>query len=470
MTHTTNTPRTSRPRDAGSVLLIVLVVVVVLALVIVGIAKYTTATLEYGQVSEQRADRFAAAQAAMDDAVERLEIKRSACATGAGVVTEPFPVVINNAPAAVTCQSVGGSAGDADGWALVITGVGNPDDDLIVQSGGGTDKYIGGPVWMERPTSMDVKVPLQIESGDLWYPGGCVPSEMTNLSASLDNDLSFSPGNGTWCTTGSWSSMFRAPATSVPGPGSLSPDNGLPGTLDPNGCTVFRPGRYTVAPILGEHNYFRSGNYYFHNIGVVVVKQQTVHFGNMDGLEGFPSIESAPCDAVRGSDSQSGATVYVGGTTRFEVQAQGALEFSRRDQIGSSKTDKVSLHVIDAGLGNQPSWDDPVVRTDSGNNKQLAFQGLVWAPNAGLQFGEVTNDTTAVLRGGAILAHLDAGASASASGFLIEMPTATSSRMLQLTATASNDGTTSIRTVFDWRPSTGEAAMKTWRVCDPATC
>jgi hypothetical protein len=162
--------------------------------------------------------------------------------------------------------------------------------------------------------------------------------------------------------------------------------------------------------------------------------------------------------------------VYVGGSTRFVIQTQGALELSRRNQIGSSKTDMVSLHVIDPGLGNQPTWDDPVVKTESGNNKQLAIQGLVWAPNAGLQFNEVTNDTSAVLRGGAVLAHLDAGASASATGFLIELPTATTSRMLELTATATSGGSTSIRAVLDWRPSTGETAMKTWRVCEPVTC
>jgi Tfp pilus assembly protein PilV len=468
MSHHSNADPTLRRRDVGAVLLIVLVVIVALGLAVLAIAKYTTATLAYGQVSEQRADRFAAAQAAMDDALERLEIKRSACATGAGVVTEPFPVVINNAPAEVTCRSVGGTAGDVDGWALVLTGIGDPDYDLIVQSGGGDDKYIGGPVWMERPTSMNLLAPIQIEGGDLWYPGGCVPSGMTDLSASLDNDLLFSPGNGTWCTSGLWSSMFRAPAT--PTLNALSPDNGGPGTLDANGCTVFRPGRYTTAPILGEHNYFQSGNYYFRNVGTIVIKQRTVHFGNMEGLEGFPSIEAAPCDQARGSDSVNGATVYVGGNTRFQIEAQGALEFSSRAQIGSAKTDKVSLHVLDPGLGGQPTWDDPVVRTDSGNNKQLAIQGLVWAPNAGLQFGEVTNDTSAVLRGGAVLAHLDAGASASATGFLIEIPAATSSRMLELTSTATNDGTTSIRAVLDWRPSTGEAAMKSWRVCDTSAC
>ena len=172
----------------------------------------------------------------------------------------------------------------------------------------------------------------------------------------------------------------------------------------------------------------------------------------------------------RGADSPSGATVYVGGDTRFDIETDGGLEFSWRRQIGSSKTDMVSLHVIDPGLGNQPTWNDPIVETKSGNNKQLAIQGLVWAPSAGLQFGEVTNDTSAVLRGGAVLAHLDAGASASATGFLIETPAATSSRLLELTSTATNQGTTSIRAVLDWRVTTGETALKSWRVCDASTC
>jgi hypothetical protein len=442
----------------------------VLGLVVVAIATYTTTTLRYGQVSEQRADRFAAAQAAMDDAIERLEIKRSACATGAGVagVSEPFPVVINNAPAMVTCQSIGGTAGDVEGWAVVLTGVGNPDDDLVVQSGAGVDKYIGGPVWMEDPTSMNLLAPIQIDGGDLWYPGGCSPSEMTDLSASLDSDLSFSAGNGTWCTTGTWSSMFRAPSTSVPS--ILSLDNGGPGNTDVHGCTVFRPGRYDAPPILGDSNYFKSGNYYFHNVGAIAIKQKAVLFGNMEGVEGFPSIENPACNAARGADSPSGATVYVGGSTRFVVEAQGALEFSRRRQIGSSKTDIVSLHVLDPGVGGQPTWSDPVLRTQPGNGKQLAIQGLVWAPAAGLQLGEVTNDTSAVLRGGAVLAHLDAGASASATGFLIETPAATSSRLLELTSTATNDGSTSIRAVLDWRVTTGETALKSWRVCESATC
>ncbi len=311
--------------------------------------------------------------------------------------------------------------------------------------------------------------PIQIDGGDLWYPGGCVPSAMTNLSASLDNDLLFSAGNGTWCTTGSWSSHVSCSGDIRCRQPHRSTTAGQ-GTLDTYGCTVFRPGRYNTAPILGDNNYFRSGNYYFHDVGTIVVKQSTVHFGNMEGVEGFPSIENATMQRRGGADSPSGATVYVGGDTRFDIEAQGGLEFSWRRQIGSSKTDMVSLHVIDPGLGNQPTWDDPIVETKSGNNKQLAIQGLVWAPSAGLQFGEVTNDTSAVLRGGAVLAHLDAGASASATGFLIETPAATSSRTLELTSTATNQGTTSIRAVLDWRVTTGETALKSWRVCDASTC
>lgn len=457
-------------RDRGAVLPMVLVVSIVMALVITALATYTTTTLRYGRVSEDRADRFASAQAALDNAIERLAIKRSLCGTALGVggVTEDFPEVINEAAADVTCRSVGGTAGDTEGWAVVLTGIGGPDYELVIQSGAGIDKYISGRIWMEEPTDMRLLSPLVIEDGDLWYPGGCDPYELTNLSASLDSQLSFAAGHGTMCTTGSWSSAFRAPATSTPS--GLSPTNGATITPDAYGCTVFEPGRYTSPPVLGDFNYFKSGNYYFRNVGVITVKQKRVLFGNMTGVEGFPSIENAPCNFARGNDNTSGATVYVGGNTRFRIEAQGSLEFSRRAQIGSQKTDYVSLHVLNPGLGGQPSWSDPVLFTQSGGGKELAVQGLIWAPAAGLQFGEVTNDTTAALRGGAVLAKLDAGASASSTGFLIEVPTTETQRQLELTATATKAGATSIRAVLDWRVTNGETALQTWRVCEVPGC
>lgn len=460
--------RRADARDEGAVLIIVLVVIVVMGLIIFALADYTVSALRYGQVSEQRADRFAAAQAAMDNAIERLDIKRSTCSTGGGEEIIAFPESVNSTTAEVRCSSIGGTAGDTDGWALVITGIGSPDDDLVVQSGGGTTKYIGGRVWMQNPLNTDVKVNTVIEGGDLWYPGGCNPAERTNLEASLDSRLDLEPGYGTMCSSASWSTLFRQPGTSVPAAASTT--NGVPVAADAHGCTVFEPGLYTSLPALGANNYFKSGNYYFRNVGQFAVKNQKVLFGNISGVEGFPSIENPACDHARGLDSTSGATVYVGGDTRFQVQAGGAIEFSYRTQISASRRDRVSVHVINPGLGPQPTWSDPVISTQAGNGKELAIQGLVWAPNAGLQFGEVTNDTTAAIRGGAVVAKLDAGASASATGFLVEVSEAPASRMLQLTSTATNSSKLSIRVVLDWRPTNGDTALKSWRVCEIAGC
>ncbi len=455
-------------RDDGLILPLVLVVGIVLGIVVLALATYTMTTLRYGRVTEYRADRFASAQGAMDNSTERLEIGQLAlCGTGGGTVVDPFPEVINDAPATVTCRTIGGASGDTDGWAVVITGIGNPggpnDDDFVVQSGGGADKFIGGRVWLEEVNSLDIKVNTTIENGDLFYPDGCDPQEFTGLT--LDSRLFFTPGNGTICTDTTWANEFRVPATSVPV--GVSPSNLATITPDAYGCTVFEPGRYNDAPILGANNYFKSGNYYFRNVGTISVKSKTLLFGNMPGVPGFPSINNAPCDFARGNDNTSGATVYVGGNTRFDIEAAGAIEFSRRAQVGGSKTDRVSLHVIDAGLGNQPTWSDPVVETKPGTNKQLAAQGLVWAPRSGLVFGEVTNDTTAALRGGAVVARLDAGASASATGFLIEVPTSDTQRLLELTAEATKEGgTTQIRTVLDWRPTSNETALRSWRTCE----
>jgi hypothetical protein len=235
------------------VLLVVFVIVVVLGLVVAGLATYATSTLMYGQTSEQRADRFAAAQGAMDNALERLEIKRSLCGTnlGVGSITEPFPATINGATATVTCRSLGGSSGDVDGWALVLTGIGNSGADLATQGAASTQKVIGGPVWMERPTSLDLKSQVLVK-GDLWYPQSCTPNQFTGLD--LHARLSYTPGNGTMCTSGSWTSTFRAPTTNVPT--TVSSTNNVTVAPDAYGCTVFEPGRYTAVPMLGSNNYF----------------------------------------------------------------------------------------------------------------------------------------------------------------------------------------------------------------------
>jgi Tfp pilus assembly protein PilX len=97
--------------DRGSVLIIVFLIVVVLGAVIVAVASSAPATLRYGRVVESRSDRLAAAQAATDDAIEQLELKRafSLCATDAGTgagTTHQFPETIQPSTSRVALSTV----------------------------------------------------------------------------------------------------------------------------------------------------------------------------------------------------------------------------------------------------------------------------------------------------------------------------------------------------------------------------
>src|SRR3954447_13145995 len=137
-------------QDEGAILIIVLVIAVILSVTVMAVANYAGATLRYGRVSENRTHRVAAAQAAMDDAIERLELKRSLCSALTGTAPQPinaqFPVV-NGATASVTCQVVSGQLPPSDGWAIVITGEGAGATGATLKTEAGGTPSIEGPVY-----------------------------------------------------------------------------------------------------------------------------------------------------------------------------------------------------------------------------------------------------------------------------------------------------------------------------------
>ena len=75
--------------DRGSVLPLVLVVAVVLSVVVVALAKYVTADLEYSRVAEARAERQASATSAITYGVERVRLGQTLCAAPAGRRARP---------------------------------------------------------------------------------------------------------------------------------------------------------------------------------------------------------------------------------------------------------------------------------------------------------------------------------------------------------------------------------------------
>jgi len=465
---------THRRADRGAILPITLIVVVVLGAIVLAMANYASATLSYGQVSEARANRLAAAQAAMDDAIERLELKRSLCSTTAGAAAQPinldFPA-INGAQALVTCQIIGGEVPPADGWAIVVTGEGLTGPGLQTNAGG--RPKIEGPVYVFNHNTVSLSKKTTMVKGDLWHEddacsggsptGGDVAFKRSNVAIS---NLVFDPTTrGTYCTNRSWKELFAvAPPTSHVSAIPLA----LPPVEDgPAGgkCKLFYPGRYTTAPVLADNNYFRSGDYVFDNVGVLRVKGQHVTFGNIPASDDFayPLLEendtATTCLGERQADpNKTGATVYLGGNSRILAEANAGFEVSRRQQ-GQYWVSLQALDSVPKGT--------LLIESDPGGTKDIALNGLVYAPYSHVSFGTVSAKKDAAIRGGAVVASFEGTISQAGDGFLIKVPTSDQSIKVLLESTATDSrSSTSVSVIADWRPTTGALAVNSWRVAN----
>ena len=122
----------------------------------------------------------------------------------------------------------------------------------------------------------------------------------------------------------------------------------------------------------------------------------------------------------------------------------------------------VAVHALATSNRNAESTR-PIISTGTGNNKEFASQGLVWAPKGRIELGNITNSSVVQLHGGAVVAKFHIGANASINGYVIEVPSSPVSQMLMLTSTATKSGTTSIRAIVEYR-APSEVAVKSWRI------
>lgn len=471
--------------DTGSILPIVFVIVVVLGAVVAAVATYATQTLRFGQVAESRADRLAAAQAATDDALEQLTLKRafSVCSTSAGSgtgISNPFPEVINGSTVAVTCRLANSTATNNEGFALVVTGEGVQPGTPTLDLNNGGDPEITGPVYVHDPARVDLQKLTTIREGDLWYQDTATtegyedagnPCDVSRTGASVEFDrvaflpadqidnLQFSPAGprGLYCVNRSWNQLFAAPTTAtLP---TSSPESYDPGDPDHDGCTVFKPGLYSQRPVLGSSNYFKSGVYQFQNVGTIELPLKTVvTFGNTLQI-GFPAVANDACVIERQQDDVTGAVVYVSGNTRFvATKNESGLEISGR-QIGAGR---VALQVLSTTL--DPD-DTPLIHAENGNKREFTFNGQVWAPTSWLDFETIPAAKNAIMRGGAVVARITGDVSGAANDFKIEVSSTVGEVQFVIEAVATDSrGSTTVRTVADYRPSNGDIAVRSRRV------
>lgn len=462
--------------DRGAILPLVLVGSFIIGSIIVGVAKYVSADLRYGRVVEERADRLAAADGGLRYGIEKLRNFQTLCTTGAGGsggVTTVFPPVINGATTKVTCQRVGTLISDVQGWGVVVTGEGVPTGNPIftTKGAGGSDnvKTFSGPVYIKDPTRIALQSNMLLKDGDLWYTkSNCdVPPAIPEVDS---GQLQFEPDffRGPQCTTLNWTQMFTAPTGITPTAAALAAPAA---PVDTAKCRVFSPGKYTSLS-LGQDNYFKSGEYYFDDVDIVL--------GNKTLIAGFPGgqgdsakLDNPNCAAEQALDKQTtlltggkgGATFYFGGDTNLQVRNQAGFEIFRR------KINETALSIVAVGSdggGYEASdldWNDWMIETQSGNTSDVAIHGLIWAPRQAVSLGNITNAANGQILGGIVIANIDTQASASASAFLIGIETNPSDTKLLLISNATLRGrSTVIRAVVQFRPDSGELAVNSWRV------
>jgi hypothetical protein len=467
-------PCDARTRDDGTILVLVLIVTILLSLVVVGMANYSSSLINYGQVSEARADRLSAADGAMRDALEKMRLSRSLCMTelgdDLGGYGTTFPETINGATAVVTCERVSVEIDAVQAWAIVVTGEGvsSSNTSFTASQGGGVAKKIGGPVYIHDPAKISLSVPVQIVEGDIFYTNATCPTEgaSTDIGDSIA-ELTFEPADtrGTICTRRTWQEIFGDGPT-IP---SLTETVAFPRRTSTSyttvgSCRVFEPGIYDTMPSLTTSggNYFKSGKYLFQ--GVVFTTdhvQQVVTAGTADTTANIAqAIPNPACDAARDADAASttvrGATFYMDGGSRILV-SKGALEI-----LGAQRGNAwVAVQAL--STSNRSAENNAIISTANGENKEFAAQGMVWAPRARIELGNVTNRSVVQLHGGAVVAKFHIGANASINSYVIEVPSSPLTQTLMLTSTATKDGSTSIRAMVEYR-APREVAVKSWRI------
>lgn len=460
-------------RDRGSILPIVLVLVVVISVVVVALADYASTTLRYGQVVERSADRLATVKGATENALEDLARGTSACtqtalAGNSGGYTYTLGDTINGIAPEINCQVIGGNINVVDSFAVILTGASGQTGPLLTITNGGNsanaEKVFDGPVYMARPPTdaganptLAFNATLTIQQGDLWYSNSVCPSP----AVQIPSQLTIAPaGYGPKCRTEPWNVLFqgrRPPEPNVDNSGAFPDRSENAPAPDALGCRVWSPGHYEDAPELPNqsYNYFRSGDYYFDDIGEWQIQNAFVLFGypgatgpSIDGPDPQDTFANNPCRSAWNEADKTGASLYMGGDSRIRVRSGSTFEVSGRSHGGYN----VGMQALETvGDSSDITGNQRIVAVESGGNKQLSVQGLVWAPFAGFEFDLISNDAVAALTGGAVVAELVAGASANANNFVVSVETQPSTSRLQITATADNSGQTEMKTILDYR-------------------
>ncbi len=376
-----NGRRRGRGED-GSIMILALVMVVAFGLVAVAAGQYATTNMKDTIVTRDKVARSQAAASAARIALNQLQVDPTLCGTTSTGATN---VPIAGVAAKATCMTTSGTSAGVDGFVLaagVITSVGivNVQGPLMVRGANalGADVKVNGDLWACSATPT-AQAPYAT------HTGGCdltVPTDARTSPVPPTLPTKPTPTNA----TGAAAYQFVSGSTT---------------------CSVFTPGTYTVAPVLGTGtNYFLSGTYYLAGIGALDLSTRgSVVAGAPGTNEKTVLANGNPCvqgTTAMGAEGGTGALFILGGnsTLTTTVAATDVELYARR---GSTASAIDGLSIITVPASGAPTgyaaWTGGTALAGAASS-DLVVHGEIWAYTGAVSLGVVPANSRIQAYGG----------------------------------------------------------------------
>lgn len=447
-----------------------LILTVVLAVVAVALATYASTALRTTRVSEDRVDRLAAAESAMQETLIQLGTSGT-CPTdladrnGATVdVEECHP------------EEVAVTDGNAP-FGLILTAHGlSTATDAFVRNGASVQTIdVGGEVYIAEKATGDANN-VQATGYVLSQAELCddIPDPMKAGPTWLGLDQSH-------CTQDRWTEYTDAPV--VP---TIAEPSALP---SPSGCTRFTPGDVTGDVDASGDVYFASGVYQVTGNLSLSGRITAGHNGTVTLGSNHDCFAVQQADVAQANDTTDPTATGV----LFVLEAGGNISVTGNDTLAEMyglETGNRTLSIVayppdystdpaipeghgaptgySASTRNPDQTNQALIRIPNGSpNAAFSFRGEVWAPSGFVQLQQMSSSGAAgaAFQGGATISRFEANTSNDVSGLVIgigQMITETYHRV-RVTATSPDGVTTTVSAVTRQLPDS-DLRVQSWRV------
>jgi hypothetical protein len=413
--------RTDARSDEGAILLLVLGFLAFFGIVAVALLAQSGSSLKSGNAVQTFGKKVYSADSGIDFGIEALRTDATLCPDDkAPETTITTSLVVDNqvAPVTVKCRtSTAGSSGGWRGFGIITTST--DADSLQLKSG--PDKTISGAVFVNG--GITGAKDLKVENAN-YYQSSTRPCSGKATATPA-------PPYGKICSA-------SLPVLDATPPAPAGPTNPAPDTTTRPGCTIFRPGTYTTQPALGNNNYFKSGVYYFNDVGAWTIEKATV----VGGTRGGETSElTLPC-YDEPTPNGDGVEFVLQGTSRMIVGNKGKVELFSRRPTAPDGTPGTSLFVV----GSPPGGS---ALDQTNGNPQAVFHGAVYAKDAevgtnavgGVSFwmlnGVVASKLLLQSSGDGLKVSTEGGASSRTVVLTSEVPVGSGERLVKATAVLS---------------------------------